>query len=324
MYQGSIRSPALKKTIARFFGPGRSVSVSDLERYVRCPRSFFFRVILELVFPREPDETLLPVESGDLVHQTLAKFYSGRILEGKTRIDESEIEAAWTRLKEIARGVFRVWGCRGIFAEEQLYRITGSPGKPSAGLLWKCAEYEASVCGDLEPVLVEWPFEYQPADSEQNPSGKTRVRGTIDRIDRAAGTLVVFDYKTGGIPTRREIDDFESIQLGVYAMAVRDKLAGPVMGICYYQVSPGKGCRIRPVMLQKGTDIACAIGGRGAMDSDTFERYFDRLGSIIDDALRNMGKGSFTPVYKASRCKTCEYRYLRDPVWKRTGGNAAV
>jgi ATP-dependent helicase/nuclease subunit B len=59
-----------------------------------------------------------------------------------------------------------------------------------------------------------------------------RVHGRADRIDvRADGHLVVVDYKTGGPPTPRMVEQGFALQLGVLALIARDGGFAGVSGL---------------------------------------------------------------------------------------------
>lgn len=77
--------------------------------------------------------------------------------------------------------------------------------------------------------------------------GRFTVRATADRIDRVAnGNLVIIDYKTGSLPTKKSIEAGYSPQLPLEAAIAMDQETGfeniaaaPVDGFAYWQVSGG-------------------------------------------------------------------------------------
>jgi ATP-dependent helicase/nuclease subunit B len=64
------------------------------------------------------------------------------------------------------------------------------------------------------------------ADSEVQGSMQVqgvRVHGRADRIDRLAdGSLAITDYKTGAVPTRKEVMTGYRLQLGILGLIARE------------------------------------------------------------------------------------------------------
>ncbi|UCC62583.1 MAG: PD-(D/E)XK nuclease family protein, partial [Anaerolineae bacterium] len=88
--------------------------------------------------------------------------------------------------------------------------------------------YEAAFGLEGQPPLVVWAGD-----------DCFRLRGLIDRIDRASGgRLRVMDYKTGGPSAfdRRAVVEGKKLQLPLYALAARDVLGlgDPVEGFYWH------------------------------------------------------------------------------------------
>ena len=57
-------------------------------------------------------------------------------------------------------------------------------------------------------------------------AGPVLFSGRIDRLDRAEGAIRLIDYKSGGIPTAKDILSGQRLQLSIYALAVETLLPG--------------------------------------------------------------------------------------------------
>lgn len=86
---------------------------------------------------------------------------------------------------------------------------------------------------------------------------RVRLRGTIDRVDRAPAAperLAVLDYKTGGVPTFKSVAALEDLQLALYALALElgaaPAVAGTPVTAAFYQLTE-QACG--PVREAKGT-----------------------------------------------------------------------
>jgi ATP-dependent helicase/nuclease subunit B len=185
----------------------RPISVTALESYAACPRSFLFSHLLGIELPEEvalePGRWLDPLERGSLLHEFYRRFLS-QLQVRKQRRDPAkhrqladslldEVIAEWRVLVpppsevvfESERSVLH--RSLGVFLREESNVPPPGPGVPeyfeiSFGLK------DDTGAGNPEPVEVTL------------PGGKSiLLRGRIDRIDRLAqpGTWAVWDYKTG-------------------------------------------------------------------------------------------------------------------------------
>jgi ATP-dependent helicase/nuclease subunit B len=180
----------------------KSLSVTDIENWLRDPYTIYAKYILRLM-PLDPVD-LAPgaAERGSLIHGAIGEFtqlYAERLpaepardlIEiGRPRFaaldDFPEARAFWwPRFERIAR-----W-----FADWELRR------RPT--ITWLAAEFR----GEIEIPLTEGIF---------------KLRGIADRIERHAdGTYVVLDYKTGSARTERQVRTGLAPQLTLEAAILR-------------------------------------------------------------------------------------------------------
>jgi ATP-dependent helicase/nuclease subunit B len=180
----------------------RSLSITEIETLVRDPYAIYARRVLKLEelepLGRAPDYAL----RGSLMHGALGVFTEGwqgpydetalaRLLEtGKTTLAEigdfPDIHAIWAiRFQAMARW-FIDWEAR------------------RAGVVGK---RHAEISGEVEI----------PA-----PAGPFKLRGRADRIDLMGdGTLAIYDFKTGTVPSAKQVLTGFSPQLGLEAAMTR-------------------------------------------------------------------------------------------------------
>lgn len=214
--------------------PDRIVSASQLETWLLCPHAYFMQYVLR-VQPVENPEELLEIhalEKGSLVHDVLEGWLGEQLQGSLPSPRERWSVAARARMHELAE--------HACEQAEQL-GVTGHP------LLWQrdrgriVLDLERFVdhdddrraAGGFTPLAAEHPFGMSPSDSgpvaiDLGDGRTVRVRGRIDRIDRAGdGGLAVVDYKTGGTSRYRDLGeaqplgDGSMLQLAIYALAVR-------------------------------------------------------------------------------------------------------
>jgi ATP-dependent helicase/nuclease subunit B len=223
---GSISSPA---------EDGRPTSTSRIEAWLSCPHAYLVRHVLGVEPVENPEELLemTALDRGTLVHEVLERWLRGELALEVPHSGTPWSPAARDRLRAIAAEVLDAAEARGL---------TGHP------LLWRRdrrllgIDLERFVDADderrrrdgLTPIGAEQPFGLpdsgtDPVEIDLGDGRSVRIRGQIDRLDRAAdGTLVVADYKTGGTssyaglgPDQPLGGDGTKLQLAVYALAMR-------------------------------------------------------------------------------------------------------
>jgi len=164
------------------------LSASQLETYEDCPLRYFYEYVL-----RVRSDSNVYVELGTLVHDVLRAFLDpdddeiGYSLDGLRALGER----MWR--DDLARYRPQVEEARRDFFDmlERWWEAEGSLGRPDV-------------------LAVERHFEVDV--------GPHRITGSIDRIDRANGTLRIVDYKTGSKETP-EAEMPDNLQLAVYHLA---------------------------------------------------------------------------------------------------------
>jgi ATP-dependent helicase/nuclease subunit B len=204
-----------------------SLSVTQIETWISDPYAIYARHILKLEPLDLLDADPTAAERGSFIHEALEKFVNAtreglpadayeKLLEIARKIFGSTLEQPtvqafwWPRFRRIAR-----W----FVDEERDYRQ-------------RVAESVVETKGRL--VLA--------------PDGcrPFTLRGTADRIDRLkAGGLAIIDYKTGGVPTNRQVETGHAPQLPLEAAVASEGkfervAAGPVAELSYWRLMGGR------------------------------------------------------------------------------------
>ena len=176
--------------------------------------------------PRSVSVTALDRLRSDPYH-----FYAQRVL-GLNELDalDAEPSAAWQGTA--AHSILERWHVRGgaidAIADEVLAELNPHPllralwlPRLRKGLEWAVRTVEAQ--DGRQPVL----FEEKGAIERRGVT----ITGKIDRLDRLAdGALAVVDYKTGGAPSKREVESGYTLQLGTLGLMAREGAFGEVEG----------------------------------------------------------------------------------------------
>jgi DNA helicase-2/ATP-dependent DNA helicase PcrA len=161
----------------------RSLSVSSMVQFSRCPKQFYWTVVRPL--PRRPSAA---ARLGQEIH----RWIEIRSI-GQGRLDDPEL------LPDLS-------------PEELRDDVVASEGAGSREAALK-ASFEASPYARMQPRYVEQPFAIALDEG-------FLVRGRIDAVyQRDDGSWEVVDYKTGGRPDSG--DSTSALQLTIYALAAR-------------------------------------------------------------------------------------------------------
>jgi RecB family exonuclease len=255
---------------------GQPISATALEAWVHCPHGYFIRYLLRIAPVEQPEEVvrISALDRGIVLHDVLERLVRRAVDDG------------W------APGPNEPWPvqAREVLSEaaHERFARAEAEGVTGFGLLWE-QDREALRAdlfewiahdnerrqehGGLLPVAAEWAFA-----SVEIPlgDGRTlRLRGKIDRIDRAAdGRLVVTDYKSGKPDSYAALDKDpcdrgQRLQLPVYALAAGATFGSadtPVHSEYWFTSRRGQFKRIGylvddPVLEQARTALRTTVDG---------------------------------------------------------------
>jgi ATP-dependent helicase/nuclease subunit B len=249
-YEGELGP--LADILALRYGSAHVWSSSRLETYAKCPLHFYVAHVLNLEPRTLPQEGFDRLILGSIYHEVLEKAY---------RLAPSEPLSV---LPEVAQKVFvaapEAYGFRPTPLWEQQQR------EFLRALEKNIVALEEARAG-YEPYAQEPPFGLHgyPPLTLQYPETSIRIRGYIDRVDRAPdGSLRVIDYKAGSSRiSARELEEGTRLQLPLYALAVRDALGlGPVVDGFYWHVGSASPSYLRLERYEGGMEGAAeaAVG----------------------------------------------------------------
>jgi ATP-dependent helicase/DNAse subunit B len=195
------------------------VSVSRIDRYLKCPFQFFASEVLAL--EEEPEDADLPPpwERGRFLHAIFETFFREWQRRGHGRIGPADVTEARAVLEAISEGALAELPAHEAALERS--RLFGSAA--SAGIIDRVLSMEAERPTFVERRLVE--FELDAVFSFREPEGErsrpVALRAKVDRVDLLeGGSFRVIDYKSRLVPDPRR-----SVQLQVYTSAIAQQLA---------------------------------------------------------------------------------------------------
>jgi RecB family exonuclease len=193
------------------------VSVSRLERYMKCPFQFYVANVLQVQEEPKDATSRSPLERGRFLHELFETFFHEWQARGRGRITAASMAEARELFDEIAGPALRSLPPAEAGLEKA--RLFGSA--VGSGIVDRVFAMEAERGAGIRERLMEYELDGVYAFvGEDGSSRDVRLRAKIDRIDVLDdGTFRLIDYKTKYVPDRRE-----ALQLPIYSACVRSSL----------------------------------------------------------------------------------------------------
>ena len=193
------------------------VSVSRLERYMKCPFQFYVANVLQVPEPPEDEVARSPLERGRFLHELFETFFHEWQARGRGRITAENIADARALFEEIAGPALR--SLTPAEAGLEHARLFGSA--VGSGIVDRVCAMEAERGTGIRERLMEYELDgVFTFAGEDGATRDVRLRAKIDRVDLLEdGTFRLIDYKTKYVPDRRI-----ALQLPIYSACVRTSL----------------------------------------------------------------------------------------------------
>lgn len=194
-------------------------SISALERYVKCPFSYFLRYGLSL---REPMKIGFPDSYAGTLSHYLLETFTGQFGKAYTKVTKEKIEAVLMKEITIMRDIFPS-------LEKKLENVAQRLLTSMIQMLSLLDEFEQHSL--LSPHKSEQEFKYTlPVNDEV----AFALKGYIDRIDASDEFLCILDYKSS-VKTLSETNVFAALQLQLltYSIVCNKAFQKRVLGAFY-------------------------------------------------------------------------------------------
>jgi len=199
-------------------------SASQLNALGKCGYYWFAERALKLAAWQEPQAGLDALQRGSLLHAVLHRLYEWVRASGR-RIAPDQAEAVLSHLDATGRA----WLDEA--AAEQHFIASPTWHAEAAFLLAQVRELVALDFseGDKRPLAPYgarriWGLERRiVADMTLAKQVRARVLGYVDRIDQGEDGLIVVDYKSGGLPSLKDMQQGRNFQLLLYKLALESQ-----------------------------------------------------------------------------------------------------
>ena len=218
-----VRAAGTDRDRARFEGEAGPwllprVSVSRLERYLKCPFQFYVANVLQVDEEPEDENVRSPLERGRFLHELFETFFHEWQGRGRGRITAATMTEARELFVEVCEPALASLSPSEAGLERA--RLFGSA--VGSGIADRVFAMEAERGVEIRERLMEYELDGEFAfTGEDGASRLVRLRAKIDRVDVLAdGTFRLIDYKTKYVPDRRV-----ALQLPIYSAGVRTRLS---------------------------------------------------------------------------------------------------
>ena len=311
----------------------RPLSPTSLERWAKCPFSYFLGTILRLSAEDRPEDiyAITPMERGSLVHDILEKFVNTvRAQNSLPATTEAWSKNHHRELRRIANEHFEEAEARGVTGKSVMWQIARDEILIDLSAFLD-ADLRMRQQFGVSPIGVEAEFGmsnegWQPAAFTLSDDSQVKFRGKIDRVDAddSGKRTLVLDYKTGSDYSYRKlkddpIDRGQRLQLAIYALAAKQALGDDTSVSAAYWFVTGKGNFA--LMPAQPVNIG---------DDGVLSRFDEGISTIVGGIRQGLfpanpgepDRGSF------ANCRFCDFKTLcpsrRDVQWRRKSQASAL
>jgi RecB family exonuclease len=276
------------------------VSVSRLERYMKCPFQFYVANVLQVSEEPEDETSRSPLERGRFLHELFETFFHEWQARGRSRITASDMHEARTLFEQIAGPALKSLSPSEAGLERA--RLFGSA--VGSGIVDRVFAMEAERGIEIRERLMEYELDGSFSfTGEDGAVRDVRLRAKIDRVDLLHdGTFRLIDYKTKYVPDRKL-----ALQLPIYSACVRTSLT----------TAKGRDIRASEAMYLsfEGPQAIVALEERGK----TFDDLTTAAGHRLVAALDAIAAGHYPARPEAKNlCTMCAFT----AVCRHPGGTA--
>jgi RecB family exonuclease len=265
------------------------VSVSRVERYLKCPFQFYVANVLQVAEAPHDENSRSPLERGRFLHEIFETFFHEWQARGRGRITSREMADARALFAELAEPALRSLSP----AEAALERARLFGSAVGSGIVDRVLAMEAERGTEIRERLMEYELDGEfTFTGEDGGNRAVRLRAKIDRVDVLGdGTFRLIDYKTKYVPDRRT-----ALQLPIYSACVRTSLSE----------QHGRDIPASEAMYLsfEGPQAVVALEERGRQFDDLTAAAGHRFVAALDDIAR----GHYPPRPETKNlCSMCGY-----------------
>ena len=331
-FDGRLDDAKLTAELKRRYPEQIVFSASSLNSFGQCPWRYFASYVLGLEPLAAPQRMLQPTSRGQFVHNVL--FAAMRRLfdaaGGPVRpdqvADDEMIEALQGAVADVSQplqaaapypALWRIQRDR-MHSQMRSYLLSLKNAKPGGF----CGHFELAFGMEGRPGEPADAMSCDDAVVVHTAAGDIRLRGKIDRVDRvdsqgAAGLLVI-DYKTGALPSAKDIAAGRNLQLPLYSAAAAEILSGEASGGAFHRIGEGGGKKCLDFSPETADRGIAKLGGYDAVHQAAMQRVAEFV-TAMSEGLFDLYPTHDCPSYCPFR-QICQFSPARAEVKAAAGG----
>lgn len=308
----------------------RVYSVSQLERYGKCPFQFFSNRLLRLNALDDFEEEFSALEKGLVLHDILFEFYTERREKKLPRLihcSERDFSVAYQRLLAIAERHLNEIDIPDAFWDLEKELILGDKDS-GRGVLYEFLDFERNRSTTFTPTFFEVGFgskggartRVDEALSCEDPvvAGAVQLRGKVDRIEIGDDAFSILDYKSGKqLPSLEDMRRGISLQLPLYLYTMEKLLEEKLKkdlnpaGALYYQIRQPAALKLGVGSERYKRDLD--VKGKLLPSDQDLRALIDDSIALINRFVDEIAAGKF-PLTSHDNvdkiCRYCDYRTI--------------
>lgn len=302
-------------------------STTQLNLARRCRFAYFAQYILKLSEWKEQEESLTSLEKGDILHRILERFFANFYYESKN-IFEVDLEKEY--LKQVEKIATEEWDIFQLQKERIIDRILGDiDWEILKRNLYQIISHE--IWWRKRSTTYYYPKHLEYSFGIDSESGKKEteiklinrnilLRGRIDRVDISnEGKFIIYDYKSGSLPTNEAIKEGVNLQLPLYLLvleAVCNYTVENAVGAAFYgkgnnnngEFKDNRNNGIWKSSLAEMVGISRRVAS--SIDDTDWYNWLNKIKELIEELLINLESGDFS-VLPVTECPSyCPYKRI--------------
>jgi ATP-dependent helicase/nuclease subunit B len=312
-FDGRLSDPKLTDELKRRYPEHIVFSASSLNTFGQCPWRYFAQYVLALAPLAAPQRMLQPTSRGQFVHDVMFATMS-RLFDSAggpvspASIDEAELietlngaVADLSEPLEAAAPYPALWRIQRDRMHTQMRNYLLSLKNARAPR--RCGHFELAFGLEAAPGEAIDPASRPEPIVINTPAGDIRLRGKIDRVDLAdSGQLSVVDYKTGALPSARDIAEGRNLQLPLYSSAAGEMLQADTAGGAFHRIGSGKSRKTLDFSPDSSDRTIAKLGGYDEVRAAAMQS--------VGDFITAMSKGQFDLAPTHACPSYCPFRQI--------------
>lgn len=293
-------------------------STTQLNLAKRCRFAYFAQYVLKLSEWKEQEESLTPIEKGDLLHRVLERFFEQFYDEKNNRFNV-DLESEY--LKQVQMFVSEEWNLFELNKERIIDTILGDIDlEKIRKILHQIISHEIwwrkQSSDYFYPKHLEYPFNI----NTELLNKSILLKGRIDRVDiNSEGKFIIYDYKSGNLPTNKEIQNGVNLQLPLYLMVLQSVFNNNLessVGAAFYgkgDLKDGKFKDNRNIGIwKKSLANKVGISDRVASSLEDAEWYdwINNTKGLIENLVNELEDGDFAVLPTMDCPSYCPYKQI--------------